>query len=135
MSAVVADTVTIMWWLSDDDRISANASSALQAADDGDGIFISAVTLIDAWYATHKRAEPITSEQLVALEAVIDDPELNLHVLAITKEVARLAWEPDRAVLPDPFDRVILATARANGLPLWSPDRSLLGQNLHQVHW
>lgn len=135
MSGVVADTVTIVWWLSDDQRISSTAATALQSADDGDGIFISAVTLLDAWYATQKRKDPISIEHLAAMAAVIDDPEVNVHALPITDQVARLAWEPDRVDIPDPFDRLILATARVHGMPLLSPDRLLLGQSVHPVVW
>jgi PIN domain nuclease of toxin-antitoxin system len=54
VTAVVADTVTIIWWLADDERLSQAAAVALQNADAGDGIFVSAVTLVDIWYATHK---------------------------------------------------------------------------------
>lgn len=135
MSGVVADTVTIVWWLSDDARISPTASSALPAADDGEGIYISAVTLVHAWCATEKRTDPIPFEHLAALAAVIDDPGVNVHALPVTDQVARLAWEPDRADIPDPFDRLILATARASGMPLLSPDRSLLNQSVHPAIW
>lgn len=70
MSAVVADTVTVIWWLAGDPRLSKPAADLLQAADDGDGIHVSAVTLVDIWYATHKRTDPITTDQLAALDTV-----------------------------------------------------------------
>ena len=135
MSAVVADTVTIIWWLSDDPQLSEPAAELLQVADDGDGIHISAITLVDIWYATHKRTDPITTDQLAALDAVLADPEINIHVLSVTNAVAQLAREPSRDELPDPFDRVILATARAHGMPLVSPDRSLRNLALHPAVW
>ena len=135
MSAVVADTVTIVWWLSDDPQLSESAAELLQAADDGAGIHISAITLVDIWYATHKRTDPITPVQLGALDAVLTDPEINIHVLPVTNAVAHLAREPSRDELTDPFDRLILATARAHGMPLVSPDRSLRDLPLHPAAW
>ena len=135
MSAVVADTVTIIWWLSDNAQLSESAADLLQAADEGDGIHVSAITLIDIWYATHKRTDPIATDQLAALDAVLADPEINIHVLPVTSAVAHLARDPRRDELPDPFDRVILATARAHGMPLVSPDRSLRNLALHPAVW
>lgn len=70
MSAVVADTVTVIWWLAGGPRFSKPAADLVQAADDGDGIHVSAVTLVDIWYATHKRTDPITTDQLAALDTV-----------------------------------------------------------------
>ena len=49
--------------------------------------------------------------------------------------VALLAREPSRAELADPFDRVIVATARAHGMPLVSPDRALRSLASHPAAW
>lgn len=135
MSGVVADTVTIIWWLSGDARLSEPATQVLQAADDGEGINVSTITLVDVWYALSKRSDPLTLEHLAALDDVLADPQVNVHVLPVTQEVARFAREPHRQDLPDPFDRVILATARAYGLPLVSPDRRLLALSPDIVTW
>lgn len=83
MTAVDADTVTIIWWVADDDRLSEAAALALQAADGGDGIFVSAVTLVDIWYATHKRNDALSVAQLADLDAALNDPEINIHVLPV----------------------------------------------------
>lgn len=135
MSAVVADTVTIIWWLSDDPRLSEPATDLLRAADEGDGIYLSAITLVDIWYATHKRTGAIDVDQLAVLDEVLADPEINIHVLPVTNAVALLAREPNRKELPDPFDRVILATARAHGMPLVSPDSLLRNLAMHPASW
>ena len=131
----MADTVTIIWWLAGDPRLSEPAADLLQAADDGDGIHVSAITLVDIWYATHKRTDPITPDQLTALDTLLADPEINIHVLPVTNAVALLAREPSREELPDPFDRLILATARAHGMPLISPDRVLRNLPPHSAAW
>ncbi len=131
----MADTVTIIWWLAGDYRLAEPAADLLQAADDGDGIHVSAITLVDIWYATHKRTDPITTDQLTALDTVLADPEINIHVLPVTNAVALLAREPSRDALPDPFDRVILATARAHGMPLVSPDKLLRNLAPHPAMW
>lgn len=87
MTTVVADTVAIVWWMSDDARLSATAAAALQAADDSDGIYVSAITLLDIWYAIHKRSDALSLELLADLNAAIDDVDVNIHVLPVTDQV------------------------------------------------
>ncbi|CAN5749247.1 hypothetical protein BH20ACT4_BH20ACT4_04250 [soil metagenome] len=135
MTAVLADTATIIWWLSDDPQLSETAVNVLQEADESDGIHVSAITLVDVWYATNKRNDALSPEQLARLDAAIADPEVNLHVLPITDEIARLAWRPPKAELPDPFDRLIVATARAHEMTLVSPDRLLRSLACHPAIW
>lgn len=135
MSAVVADTATIVWWLSGDPHLSDHAATLLQAADESDGIYVSAITLVDLWYATHKRADAISTDQLAAFDAVLADPDINIHAMPVTEEIAQLARQPSRDDLPDPFDRLILATATAHGLPLVSPDQTLRDLAAHPAVW
>ena len=136
MTAVLADTHTIVWWLTDDRAaLSDAASSALAAADESDGIFVSAITLLDIWYATQKRDRPITADQLRALDDAIADPAVNVHVLPVTAVDARAAWEPSRGELRDPFDRLILATARVRGLPLVTADAQLRNIDSVETVW
>ena len=98
MTAVVADSATIVWWLSDDARLSLAAVKALQAADVGDGIFISAVTLVDIWYATRKRRGALAAEQLAELDHTIRDPDVNVHVLPLqVRQVATPGLGADAA--------------------------------------
>ena len=104
-------------------------------ADAGNDNFVSAVTLVDVWYATHKRNEALSAVQLAELDAAINDPDVNIHVLPVTVEVARLAREPAKEDLPDPFDRLIVATARANGLTLVSPDRLMRNMTIAPALW
>jgi PIN domain nuclease of toxin-antitoxin system len=101
VSAVVADTATIIWWLAGDPRLSEPATDLLQAADDGDGIHVSAITLVDIWYATHKRTDPITTDQLAALDTVLADPEINIHVLPVTPTRSR-SWPENPAGTSSP---------------------------------
>lgn len=136
MTAVLADTHAIVWWLTDEDtQLSEPALEALSAADEGGGIFVSAVTLLDVWYATHKRRDPVTRDQLEALDQALSDPEVNVHVLPVTADDARAAWEPARDVLRDPFDRIIVATARTRGLPLITADGGLRSLALVEAIW
>jgi PIN domain nuclease of toxin-antitoxin system len=136
VTAVLADTQAIVWWFTDDSRqLSEAAASALEGADAGDGIFVSAITLLDLWYATQKRERPITPEQLSILDDALVDPAVNVHVLPVTAVDARAAWAPSREELRDPFDRLILATARVRGLTLVTADLQLRRLGLVETVW
>ena len=104
MTAVLADTHVLVWWLTDDvDKLSSAAVTALTDADGTDGIFVSAITLLDLWYATHKSSGALTLKQLALVDEALDDPEVNLHVLPITADVVRNARKPEREALRDPL--------------------------------
>ena len=76
MSAVVADTHTIIWYLRSPEKLSINAVNALDnALNNSESIFISAISLVEMNYLVEKNRIPASSlEQLLQL---IDDPLVN----------------------------------------------------------
>ena len=59
MSAVVADTHALVWYLFEPDKLSATAASALGAAiKSNEGIHISAIGLVELCYPTEKARLP-----------------------------------------------------------------------------
>ena len=72
MSAVLADSATIVWWLAGQrEKFTDAAFDALAEADRTDGIFVSAITLVDVWYATHKRTDALTLDDLGSIDDAI----------------------------------------------------------------
>ena len=82
MSAVVADTHTIIWYLRSPEKLSINAVTSLDnALNNGESIFISAISLVEMNYLVEKNRIPASSlEQLLQL---IDDPLVNLFVVPL----------------------------------------------------
>lgn len=78
MTAVLADTHSVVWWLTDSALLSEPALHALAVADAGDGILISAITLVDLWYATQKRYDPLPTDSLQLLASVLAEPAVNI---------------------------------------------------------
>jgi len=112
------DTHVLLWWLFDDLRLSDRARGIIQAPDHK--ILVSSAS---GWeIATKYRLGKLQ----MAEEAVRDLPALlrrsNMEVLPITLEHAL-----DAGALPgphrDPFDRMLIAQARREAIPLVTCDR------------
>ena len=121
---MLLDTHVVLWLLTDDARIGAKARESLSAAV---ALHVSTASL---WEIAIKRL-------LGRLRVPDDLPELihrsGLQWLAIT---ARHAWSVlDVEGLPhrDPFDRLLAAQARVEGMPLITADRALLAADVPGV--
>jgi PIN domain nuclease of toxin-antitoxin system len=110
------DTHIFIWASSDPGRLSQAASAALAA--DGNSLFVSAAT---AWEIAIKVSVGRLQFPLDKFEATAD--EMGIEPLPMTVQHAMAA-----ARLPrhhnDPFDRVLIAQARTEGLTLVTMDRA-----------
>lgn len=133
MTGVVADSHAIVWYLQGSDRLSAGAASALAEAEAGDGIVVSVATLIDLWYVT-QTTEGVSSADLSRLRAVLaDSSSVDLHPIDIP--IADAVTSISRAVLADPWDRFIVATARVLEIPLVTRDGAITKSELVDTVW
>ncbi|HWE65793.1 MAG TPA: type II toxin-antitoxin system VapC family toxin [Acidimicrobiales bacterium] len=110
---VLLDTHILLWWLSDDPSLPSLAADAI--ADSEVEVIVSAAT---AWEIAIKRA----AGRLEAPDDLLNALEANaFDSLAITAVHARVAGAlpPHHA---DPFDRMLIAQARTEGLTLISID-------------
>jgi PIN domain nuclease of toxin-antitoxin system len=110
---VLLDTHILLWWLSDDPSLPSVAADAI--ADSEVEVIVSAAT---AWEIAIKRAAgrlEAPDDLLNALEANAFD---SLAITAVHALVAG-ALPPHHA---DPFDRMLIAQARTEGLTLISID-------------
>ena len=113
MSRLLLDTHTLLWWLSDVERLSEETHATI--ADPHNDVFVSAIT---GWEIAVKRAKG----RLVAPD--------NLSVLVEERGFTHLPLTFHHAEqagrLPmhhrDPFDRFLIAQARAEGLILVTRD-------------
>jgi PIN domain nuclease of toxin-antitoxin system len=124
MSAVVADTHVAVWLLVAPDRLSVEATSALQAAvEAGYPIYLASISVVEIIYLVEKGRLPT-----LVLERFNDEllrPDSGLAVIPLDLAVAQSLRQIPRAVVPEMPDRVIAATALHWGLPLVSRDLSL----------
>ena len=111
---VLLDTHILLWWLDEDPALPPRAGDAI--ADSDTTVVVSAAT---AWEIAIKKAVG----RLDAPDDLLDALDANaFDTLAITAAHALAAGELP-AHHTDPFDRMLIAQARAEGLTLISVDR------------
>ncbi len=111
---LLLDTHALLWWLSDDTKLGAEARSAI--ADGSNEILVSTVSLAEI---AIKRSLGKLHAPASILEVSIDEgfaelPLLSTHAAAL----ARLPWHHR-----DPFDRLLLAQAEVEDLVVVTADR------------
>jgi PIN domain nuclease of toxin-antitoxin system len=120
---VVADTHAFMWYVQNDSRLSAAAGEALDAAVAADDpIFVSAATAVELRYLADKGT---VSQDEYRWYLMTLETSAAAEVAPVDLDVARAVELVPRNDVPDPFDRMIAATAVALGVPLVTADRRL----------
>ncbi len=132
--SVVADTHTIIWYLRSPEKLSTNAVTSLDnALNNGESIFISAISLVEINYLVEKNRIPSSSlEQLLQL---IDDPLVNLFVVPLDTPVAKAFTQIPREIVPEMGDRIIAASSLYLDLPLVTKDHKIRNLSNIQTIW
>lgn len=124
MIRAVADTHAVLWFLYKDARLPATARNFMNgAAQAGDQIAISSITLIEVAYLVEKSRIALDS-----FERVIDflaQPNSMLQEIPIDRDIAEALRQVVRAQVPDLPDRIIAATALLLGVPVISRDSKI----------
>lgn len=102
MTALVLDTEVLIWWDANDPRLGGNARAAIQNADE---VYVSAAS---AWEIVIKSALGKLRTKRQPAKAVADGGFLELPVTFAHADAVRSL--PNHH--SDPFDRIIIATAK-----------------------
>ncbi len=118
---ILLDTHVLIWLASEPGRLSKKATETIRKASNEGGVGISAITLWElAWLATHGRI--VLSG---TAEAFVERITSRTVILPITPRVAVLANQLPANYRGDPCDRLIGATAIAEGIALITKDRAI----------
>lgn len=130
---ILLDTHALVWLMLEPGKLSRAAASAIRRARANGGIGISAISLWElAWlYALGRVKGRGTVE--VWLRAIVEEAGANIKPL--TPEVAALATQFPDDFPRDPADRLIAATARAEGITLVTRDERLRQCPLLRTIW
>jgi PIN domain nuclease of toxin-antitoxin system len=128
---ILLDSHVLIWAVADSKRLSKAAASAIRRARRVDGLAVSAITAYElAWQIASGRIQgygTVETSVLRFLEGVTMRP--------ITPEIAALAAQFPEDYPRDPADRLIGATARAEGLTLVTRDDRIRRSPLLKTVW
>jgi PIN domain nuclease of toxin-antitoxin system len=132
MSAVAVDTHAIVWYLSNDKRLSGRATEALdQASASGDYIYVPSICLVELTYLIEKgRLPSIARERLIR---AFDEPSTSCKLAPLDRRVADMIETINRNEVPDMPNRVIATTAAALKVPLISRDGKIQSSKIETL--
>ena len=118
---ILLDTHALIWLASEPAKLSRKATDAIRKASQETGLAICAITLWEvAWLATHGRLQIIGT-----VESFVERISERTSVRQITAKVAALANQFSEDYSQDPCDRLIGATALAEGMALVTKDMNI----------
>ena len=128
---ILLDTHVMAWAVEDPKNLSRAAASEIRRARRAGGLAISAISLWElSWLFSRGRLQSYGTTQ-AALLSMIE----GITILPITPEIAVLATQFPRDYPSDPTDRLIGATARAQGLTLVTRDERIRRSPLVRTIW
>ncbi|MGA8616910.1 MAG: type II toxin-antitoxin system VapC family toxin [Candidatus Sulfotelmatobacter sp.] len=122
------DTHTLIWWMTADPHLSRSAHGLIERQEN-----ISLVSAVSAWeIATKVRLGRLPAAAGLVQDFVADLRRERIEILTITADHAIRA-----GLLPgphkDPFDRMLIAQALAENVPIVSNDRALDGYGVRRL--
>jgi PIN domain nuclease of toxin-antitoxin system len=130
---ILLDTHVLLWLAAEPARLSRAAASAIRRALRTGGITIASISLweIAALFARGRLRSRGTTE--ASLETILKATGVSIR--EITPTIAALATQFPADFSADPADRLIAATARAEGLTLVTRDERMRSSALVRTVW
>ena len=130
---ILLDTHVLTWLLLEPEQLSGAAASAIRRARRNQGISVAAISLWELarlfWQGQVQGRGGVEA----SVRALLD--ESGAEVKPITPEIAALAWQFPEDFPHDPADRLIAATARAEGMTLITRDERIRQSRLLTTLW
>jgi len=132
MISAVADTHALLWFLHKDPRLSSVALSAFNnAAQAGDQVAVSSITMVEIAYLCEKSRIPHNSFDLII--RLLNQPGSMLAEIPLEQSVADSLRQVSRSQVPEMADRIIAATALMLGVPVISRDSKITASSIATI--
>ena len=132
MIAGVADTHAALWYLLKNPRLSPAARDFIEsAAEAGNDIALSPISLAEIWYLTEKNRMPVSAYE--DLKAALADPASVLQEGPFNIDVVDAMRQIPREDIPDMPDRIVAATAIFLRVPVVSRDGRIRASSVHTI--
>ncbi len=128
---ILLDTHVLVWAVGDTKRLSRAAVSEIRRARQGGGLAVSAITLWELGLLMNRGRIQAPGTVESSIRQLLED----VTVRPITPEIAPLAAQFPDDFPRDPADRLIGATARAEGLTLITRDENIRRSPLLKTVW
>ncbi len=130
---ILLDTHVVLWLVISTERLSRPAASAIRRARAGDGTAICDITLLELAHLFSKGVVRGRGTVEDSIERIITSSGVNIR--PITPAIAALATQFPDDYPRDPADRLIGATARAEGIVLVTRDERIRSSPLLRTIW
>jgi PIN domain nuclease of toxin-antitoxin system len=131
LAVILLDTHVLAWAVDDSKLLSRAAASAIRRARRDGGLAVSAITVWELALLVARGKVQVYGSIETSLRLLLE----GVTILPITTEIAALATQFPDDYPRDPADRIIGATARAEGLTLVTRDEKIRRSPLLKTVW
>lgn len=126
---IILDTHVMLWDALAPERLSAQAKAAIAQANQADGLLVCDISLWEIAMLVQKGRIQVATDCLAFINLLLQANKI--QVRTISPQIAVLSTQLPTSINQDPADRLIVATAIIENVPLVTADRNL--QNTKQV--